>query len=120
MKIRYIISVGGAQPRQADEKIKGKYVWYDVPEYEAVRLIDADIAIAENNADYEKGKANYSALEAQKKAAQEVKETLKNLDGLKADLESKKESYKLLGAEMKDIDAKIKAAEATITPKAEA
>ena len=117
MKVRYIQSVGGAEPRPANETHKnGKWVYYDVSDYEAVRLIDAEIAIAENDADYEKAKANYAALEAQKKQQAQIKETLENLKPMKVELDSKKEQYKALGAEIKEMDARIKAAEATIKP----
>lgn len=122
MKIRFIQSLNGNGINYlALEKDKsGKWIWHEIADYEAVRLVDADIAVYAEKAEYEKAKANYSALEAQKKQAHEVSETLKNLGGLKAEVEKKREAYKILGAEIKDMDAKIKAAEATVAPKTEA
>lgn len=117
MKIRFIVSMGGVgveYPALEKDKKSGAYIWHEFSDYEAVRFIDADMAVYENKAEYEKAKGNYSALETQKKAAIEISETLKNLDGLKVDFENKKEIYKNLGAEIKEMDAKIKAAEATI------
>lgn len=122
MKIRFIQSMGSNVVNYvANEKDKGgKFIWHEFPDYEAVRLVDGDIAVYAEKAEYEKAKANYAALEAQKKQAHQVSETLKNLGGLKAEVEKKREAYKILGAEIKEIDAKVKAAEATVAPKTEA
>ncbi len=113
MKVRYLVSVGGAEPRQAEEKIKGKFVYYDVSDYEAVRLIDAEYAVPENEAEYTKAKANQKALDEAKARQHEITETLKNLDVIKGIFESKKKQYSDLGAEIKEMDAKIKQAEAS-------
>ena len=122
MKIRYIVSMGGVdRDYPANEKDKsGKYIWYNVADYEAVRLVDADIAVYSEKAEYEKAKSNYAALEAQKKQQHELKETLDNLGNLKNELQDKTKVYKSLGVEIKELDGKIRAAEATVTPKAEA
>lgn len=123
MKIRFLVSLGGVgieYPALEKDKKSGKYVWHDFSDYEAVRFIDAEMAVYENKAEYESAKANYAALSAKKKHDSEISETVKNLSSLKSELKIKKDSYMVLGAEIKDMDAKIKAAEATITPKAEA
>lgn len=116
MKIRFIQSLGGNSINYlANEKDKsGKYIWYDIPDYEAVRLIDGDIAVYADKTEYENAKSNYEVLEAQRKQAHEISTTLKNLDGLKADLESRKAILKELTAEAKEIELRIKRAEATI------
>ena len=119
MKIRYIQSVGGEQPYQAGEKDKGgKYVWHDADDLQAVRYIDALVAVYQNKEDYEKAKANYPALEAARLKKLEITETLQNIGALKLELESKKKTYSELSSSIKEIDAKIKAAEATVTPQA--
>ena len=44
MKIRFIQSIGGSVNHAANEKDKGgKFIWHEIPDYEAVRLVDADI-----------------------------------------------------------------------------
>lgn len=113
MKIRYIVSMGGAIPIQANEKAKnGSYVWYDVDDYEAVRLIDAEIAVAQTESDYEKAKANHATLELKRVEAKEIAEVLENLDAMKEKSLKLKEDYKALAEEIKDLDLKIKKAEA--------
>lgn len=118
MKIRYIQSMAGRDTSyQANEKDKsGRFVWYDTDDLTAVRLIDAEIAVAQSEEDYKKAKANQQSMQEKADKRAEIAQTLSNLDGLKAELEADKVTYKELGAKIKDIDAKIKEAEATIKP----
>ncbi|MCP4320350.1 MAG: hypothetical protein GY787_00520 [Alteromonadales bacterium] len=118
MEIRFIQSVGGIDFNYlANEKIKGKFVWYNVADFEAVNYIDNEIAIAKNVDEYTTAKANHVALHAQRKSASEIAETLRDLDSLKAELERKKEALRKMNAEAKALDIRIKTAEATIVPR---
>lgn len=116
MKIRYIKSMAGKDftytPNEKDKG--GKYVWYEVDDYQAVRLIDAEIAVYQTKDDYTKAKANYATLEAQKLEEAKNREVLENIEAYENEFNVKKEQYKALGAEIKDLDTKIKAAKASV------
>jgi vacuolar-type H+-ATPase subunit I/STV1 len=118
MKIRYIQSMSGngenfvAKERDKDEN----WVWYDCEDNQAVRLIDAEIALCKDKADYEKAKENYASIEARKNEALVVADSVANLDQLKDDLKAKEEALEGLSVEVKDLTKKIKDAEEFLNP----
>ncbi len=117
MEVRFIQSIGGIGFNYLPfEKQKGKFVWYNIEDFEAVNYIDGGIAIAKNEEEYTAAKANHAAIQAQRKRNAEIAETLRDLDSLKAELEKKKEALREMNAEAKALDIRIKTAEATITP----
>lgn len=85
MRVRYIKSLSGAvQTYPAFEKDeKGEWVFYEVDELEAVRLIDAEYALAEKETEYKKAKANVEVLLKDAENKRIIAENAEKLESLK-------------------------------------
>lgn len=107
MKIRYIVSMSGLDVSYpAHEKNKaGHFVYYDCQDLEAVRLIDAEIAVPKDEAEYVKAKANIEALQAEKEKNDKLAKDLANLETLKEQRIFHHGEFKRLDAEIKEVEA---------------
>lgn len=106
MKIRYIVSMSGATATfPAFEKdYKGDYVFYDLDDYEAVRLIDAEMCVAKNEKDYIKAKENYESLKAENERKKIIAEKINKLGEMKEKRDSLKNELDELEKEINLIE----------------
>ena len=109
MKIRYIVSLSGADATYPafEKDNKGEFVFYDVDKLEAVNLINAEYAIPKVQKEFDEAKAEVEKLKAKKAADLKLAEDIANLDTLK-------EREAELKAELKEVAASIKAVEVAV------
>ena len=112
MKIRYIVSMSGANKSYpAFEKDKtGEWVFHDVEDVEALRMVELERAVPKSEAEFKKVKDNIEKIKAEKQAQLELAENIKNLDEMK-------ERKVVIEAELKELTAKIKETETAIKGK---
>ena len=110
MKIRYLVSMGGIDQSfpSFEKDFKGDWVYYSVEDIEAVNLINLEYAVAEKEAEYKKAKDNLEKLKAEKDAAIELSENIKNLDEMKLKESSLKDELKIISEKIKTVETALK------------
>lgn len=119
MKVRYIVSMSGKDATFPAFEVhkNGNFVYYDVEDLEGVNLIDAEMAVAQNESDYTKAKAQVEALKVKRQKEKDLSE-IDNLkqrqELLKSELKELKQKEEPLVNELKDITDRIAQAEKVI------
>lgn len=109
MKIRLLVSMGGNNVTYVgnEKDKKGSFVFHDFDDLEAIRLVEADMAVPADEKEFEKIQSQKKKLEDEKQAKKELAENIENLEALKVSRDD-------LKSQLEEIEASINSAEAAL------